>query len=30
MHTGCPPQNAERSIFFTLTFENIAYFDIIR
>ena len=29
IHTGCP-KKAERSIFFTLKLENIAYFDFIR
>ena len=28
-YTGCP-KKAERSIFVTLIFENIAHFDIIR
>ena len=28
-YTGCP-QKAERSIFFIVIFENIAYFDFIR
>ena len=28
-YTGCPPKSG-RSIFITLVFENIAYFDFIR
>ena len=29
-YTGCPPKKVERSIFVTLKFENIAYFDFIK